>query len=362
MAWARRSPERTVLIVVVPLFLIFAPNIILTRSNLLDIGITYAIFSIALYGVALLYGQVGLLSIAHSAFLGFGAYTAAILLIRADMGFWAALPISALITATAAGILGVPSMRVGGYHFVIVTFAFGAMMVIVATNLGGAEARLGLTGGAQGLDIQESIGSIFGQKFNIALELEPFYYLSLAFLFATMALVYLIVVSPFGRTLRAIRENEVLARSVGVRIGYYKVAAFALSGGFAGVAGALYAYKLRHISPLLFGSFEGVELALMVLLGGSRTILGPVVGAIIVGFLPEFLEEIGLGLSPFERQMVFGGLLIMVITLLPNGLVLGARELYLFLKRSLGSSLASRTSTPVTVPAGEVSDVDDGEG
>ena len=102
-----------------------------------------------------------------------------------------------------------------------------------------------------------------------------------------MATVYVLVASPWGRTLRAIRENEDLARSVGIRIGYYKVIAFAVSGGFAGLAGALYAYKLRHISALLFGSFEGVELALMVLLGGSRTILGPVVGGIIVGFLPR---------------------------------------------------------------------------
>ena len=91
---ARRSPERAILIVVVPLFLIFSPNIILTNSRLLDIGITYTIFSIALYGVGLLYGQVGLLSIAHSAFLGLGAYTAAILLIQTDLGFWISMPMT----------------------------------------------------------------------------------------------------------------------------------------------------------------------------------------------------------------------------------------------------------------------------
>ena len=343
---ARRSPERAILIVVVPLFLIFSPNIILTNSRLLDIGITYTIFSIALYGVGLLYGQVGLLSIAHSAFLGIGAYTAGILLIQADIGFWPAMPISAIFVATLAGILGIPSLRVGGYHFVIVTFAAGAIFVIVATNWGGDDGRLGLTGGAQGLDIQAAAGSVFGQAFDITREQLPYFYLSLGFLFATIGVVYLVIVSPYGRTLRAIRENEELAKSVGIRPGLYKVTAFALSGGFAGVAGALYAYKLRHIAPTLFGSFEGVELALMVLLGGSRTLLGPLVGAIIVGFLPEFLEEIGLGLSPFQRQMIFGLMLIAVITLLPNGLVLGARDLYLYLKRSAASSRAARTTAP----------------
>jgi branched-chain amino acid transport system permease protein len=355
------SPERAVLLISVPILIILAPGI-LASSRLLDIAITYAIFSIALYGVALLYGQVGLLSIAHAALMGIGSYTAAILLIQIDIGFWAVLPICALITAATAGLLGVPSLRMGGYHFVIVTFAFGSLLVIAATNFGGAEARLGLTGGAQGLDIERTVGPLFGQEFNITLEQKPFYYLTIGFLFATIVAIFLLAISPFGRSLRAIRENEVLAKSVGIHTGAYKISAFMVSGGFAGVAGALFAYKLRHITPQLFGSFEGVEFALMVLLGGSLPILGPLVGAMIVGFLPEFLDAIGLGLSPFQRQMVFGLLLIAVITMLPNGLVTGARDLYLYLKHRAISSVRSRPPPPhgggLPEPAVELSDSD----
>ena len=324
----------TALVVVVVLF----PTIV-HSSRFLDVAITYGIFAIALYGLGFLYGQTNYLSIAHSALMGVGAYTAAILFIQAGLGFWAVLPLAALLAMAAALLLGYPALRVSGYHFVIVTFAACELFVLATRNLGGAEARKGLTGGAQGLDITEPVGHIFGQSFDINLELEPFYYLVIAFLFITLVVTQGLVASPLGRTFRAIRENEALARSVGVRANWYKILAFGISGLFAGVAGALFAYKLRHIAPDLFNSFEGVELALMVLLGGSRRLMGPLVGAIIVGFLPEVLDVIGLGLTPFQRQIVFGALLIAVIILLPRGLVQGVADLYGYAKRYLADLL-----------------------
>ena len=119
-----------------------------------------------------------------------------------------------------------------------------------------------------------------------------------------------------------------LAQAVGVNANLYKIWAFTISGMFAGVAGAFYAYKLRHIYPDVFDSFFGVELAMMILIGGSRTLMGPLVGAIIVGFLPEILNLMGLGLGPDEKQIMFGMILIAVIVFLPQGLAVGVGELY----------------------------------
>ena len=332
------TPAQTVLWTALVVLMVLFPTII-NSSRFLDVAITYGIFAIALYGLGFLYGQTNYLSIAHSALMGVGAYTAAILFIQLGFGFWAVLPLAALLAMVAALLLGYPALRVSGYHFVIVTFAACELFVLATRNLGGAEARKGLTGGAQGLDITEPVGQIFGQSFDINLELEPFYYLVIAFLFAAMIVSQVLVSSPLGRTFRAIRENEPLARSVGIRANWYKILAFGISGIFAGVAGALFAYKLRHIAPDLFNSFEGVELALMVLLGGSRRLMGPVIGAIIVGFLPDFLDVIGIGLTPFQRQIVFGAMLIAVIILLPHGLVQGIADLYGYGKRYLADLL-----------------------
>ncbi len=332
------TPAQTVLWTALVVVMVLFPTII-SSSRFLDVAITYGIFAIALYGLGFLYGQTNYLSIAHSALMGVGAYTAAILFIQLGFGFWAVLPLAALLAMVAALLLGYPALRVSGYHFVIVTFAACELFVLATRNLGGAEARKGLTGGAQGLDITEPVGQVFGQSFDINLELEPFYYLVIAFLFAAMIVSQVLVSSPLGRTFRAIRENEPLARSVGIRANWYKILAFGISGIFAGVAGALFAYKLRHIAPDLFNSFEGVELALMVLLGGSRRLMGPVVGAIIVGFLPDVLDVIGIGLTPFQRQIVFGAMLIAVIILLPHGLVQGIADLYGYGKRYLADLL-----------------------
>lgn len=245
------TPAQTVIWTALVIVMVLFPTIV-HSSRFLDVAITYGIFAIALYGLGFLYGQTNYLSIAHSALMGVGAYTAAILFIQAGLGFWAVLPLAALLAMVAALLLGYPALRVSGYHFVIVTFAACELFVLATRNLGGAEARKGLTGGAQGLDITEPVGAIFGQSFDINLELEPFYYLVIAFLFITILVTQGFVASPLGRTFRAIRENEALARSVGIQANWYKILAFGISGLFAGVAGALFAYKLRHIATVSY--------------------------------------------------------------------------------------------------------------
>ena len=269
-----------------------------------------------------------------------GSYTAAILFIQAGLGFWAVLPLAGLLAMAAALLLGYPALRVSGYHFVIVTFAACELFVLATRNLGGAEARKGLTGGAQGLDITEPVGQIFGQSFDINLELEPFYYLVVAFLFITLIVTQILVSSPLGRTFRAIRENEAAwpARSVFGPTGT-RSSPSASAGSSPVSPGRCSPTSSDTSRPTCSTRSKASNLRWMVLLGGSRRLMGPLVGAIIVGFLPEILDVIGIGLTPFQRQIVFGALLIAVIILLPHGLVQGVADLYGLAKRSLGAYL-----------------------
>ena len=139
---ARRelTPAQTIIWTALVVVIVLFPTIV-SSSRFLDVAVTYGIFAICLYGLGFLYGQTNYLSIAHSALLGVGAYTAAILFIQAGLGFWAVLPLAALLAMVAALLLGYPALRVSGYHFVIVTFAACELFVLATRNLGGAEAR-----------------------------------------------------------------------------------------------------------------------------------------------------------------------------------------------------------------------------
>jgi branched-chain amino acid transport system permease protein len=242
-----------------------------------------------------------------------GGYTAAILSNQLGLGFWEALPFSVLLSALAAGLVGLPALRVGGQHYIIITFCFCALLVIALTN-GGT-----FTGAATGLDVWP-ISGFLGVNFA---KLDNLYYLVITALVLTVMVVYALVHSPYGRTLWSIRENEPLARAVGINTNLHKIGVFALSGAFAGLGGILQAYYLRHISPTLYGAFPSLYLALMVMLGGARPLYGPLIGAIIVTFLPE----VG-GLDPIDSRIAYGVGLLLVILLLPSGVSGGILGLY----------------------------------
>lgn len=277
-------------------------------NRMLSLAISAGINIVALYGLSVLFGQTGILSMGHAALVGVGAYAAAILARDTGVGFWMAIPLGGVFAAIAAAIIGVPSLRVSGHHFVIMTFAFGQLLTIVLTNGGD------YTGAATGLDMQLPV-NVFGARAD---DLLPYYFIVLAFVTLSAIASWAIINSSYGRTLRAIRENEKLAASLGINIGRHKIGAFIVSGAFAGVSGVLLAYFLRHISPSQFGSFPSIYLALMVMIGGARLLLGPIAGGILVSFLPEVLN-----LDPVESRILYGVCLIAVILLLPNGLIAG---------------------------------------
>ncbi len=276
--------------------------------RLMSLAITTGITAIALFGLTLQFGQAGIMSVGHAGIMGVGAYTAAILAAQFGFGFWSALPLSVLVSAAAAMLVGLPSLRVGGQHYIIITFCFCALLVIALTN-GGT-----LTGAATGLDVGP-IGTLFGVNLS---RTTNTYALVAGFLLVCAVLVYCLVHSRQGRTLRAIRENPALARAIGIDVNRHKLGVFLLSGAFAGLAGALQAYYLRHISPPLYGAFPSLYLALMIMLGGARFLWGGLIGALIVQFLPEIGH-----LDPIDARIAYGAGLLLVILLLPGGVSAG---------------------------------------
>ena len=279
----------------------------------LSLAVTTGFTAIVLYGLSLQFGQAGIMSVGQAGIMGVGGYTAATLANQLGFGFWQALPFSILLSALAAGLVGLPSLRVGGQHYIIITFCFCALLVIALTN-GGT-----FTGSATGLDVGP-IGGLFGINFG---KLRAMYYLTLVALVITVVLTFTIVHSAYGRTLWSIRENEPLARAVGIDTNLHKIGVFALSGAFAGLGGILQTYYLRHISPQLYGAFPSLYLALMVMLGGARPLYGPLIGAVVVTFLPE----LG-GLDPIDARIAYGAGLLAVILLLPGGVSGGLDALY----------------------------------
>ena len=281
--------------------------------RLMSLATTTCITAIALLGLALQFGQAGIMSVGHAGIMGVGAYTAAILANEAGAGFWPSLPCAMATSAAAAALVGLPALRVGGQHYIIITFCFCALLVIALTN-GGA-----FTGAATGLDVGP-IGSLAGINLS---RTSNTYELVACLMLAATALVALLVHSRYGRLLRSVRENPALARAIGIDVNRLRIGVFALSGALAGLAGALQAYQFRHISPTLYGAFPSLYLALMVMLGGARFLWGPLLGALIVTFLPE----LG-GLDPIDARIAYGVGLLVVILLLPGGVAAGVMALW----------------------------------
>lgn len=301
-------PLRSLLPALVVLAIFTAVPLFGPSNRFLSLATSAGINIVALYGLSVLFGQTGILSMGHAALIGVGAYAAALMARDLGLGFWMALPAGGLVAAAVAAVIGVPSLRVSGHHFVIMTFAFGQLLAIVLTNGGD------LTGAATGLDLQLPIPLLTGASDNLV----PYYLLVVGFVALSAVASWAIIHSSYGRTLRAIRENEKLAASVGIHVGRHKIGAFVVSGVFAGVSGVLLAYFVRHISPGQFASFPSIYLALMVMIGGVRLLLGPIAGGVLVSFLPEVLN-----LDPVESRILYGFCLIAVILLLPNGIIAG---------------------------------------
>ncbi|HVJ24459.1 MAG TPA: ATP-binding cassette domain-containing protein, partial [Burkholderiales bacterium] len=259
---------------------------------------TLGITAIVGVGLNVLLGLTGQVSFGHVGFYALGAYTVAIL---AKWGFWAALPVAALVATLTGALLALPAVRVRGPYLAMVTIAFGFIVENAAV-----EWR-GVTGGQNGLMGTFSPAG-FGER-GVAL-----ISIGLAAL-ATLA-YHLLQKSKFGRAMRAVRDAEVAAESIGLAPVRIKTAAFAISALCAGVAGALFAALSGFVTPSTFAFSQSILFVLVVMIGGAGYVAGPLVGAAIVVLLPEFLAALA-----EYRLLFFGALLLFVLWLAPEGVV-----------------------------------------
>ncbi|GAA4954630.1 branched-chain amino acid transport system permease protein [Nonomuraea thailandensis] len=298
-----------------------APNYYLVYAGALTV--MYAAMSTSWN---LLGGFTGYVSLGHSAFFGLGAYGTGLLVVRLDVPWAVALLASALlVTAFAVGV-GIAAVRVRGASFVIVSLALVSMMNLIV------QGWRSLTGGSTGLQVPSPFPSLHRGQTHIV-----FFHLFLALLALALLSWWYVSRSRFGAGLRAIREDEDKAESLGVPTGAYKVAAFALSALFVALAGGLYALWFGSLDPIfVFSILIASSMVLMSLLGGVRHLYGPLLGALIVAPAGEYFL-IALGETQIHLTAT-GLVLVLVVLFMPDGIL--AR----FTRRRAGPSIPGESA------------------
>jgi branched-chain amino acid transport system permease protein len=272
-----------------------------------------AIYSIVGFGLMMLVGFTGQISLGHAAFLAVGAYTEA-LMQAAGVPFVISISCAALFSAVAGIIVGLPALRLKGIYLAIATLAFNVIVEEIITRW---ES---LTGGNSGKHLKPV--ELFGIKLDTD---TSFYYLCLGLTVLCALACANLLRSPTGRAFVAIRDSEISASCLGVDLAWYKTMSFAFSAALTGVGGALYAHKLAFISPEQFTLFVSIELVTIVILGGIGFLHGAVLGSAFVIVLPQLIsiakDWLPAGLVPTGLQaVVFGVILILFIIFEPLGL------------------------------------------
>jgi branched-chain amino acid transport system permease protein len=272
------------------------------------------IYAIASLGLNLLVGYTGQISFGHNAFAALGGYASAILTTRYAWGAVTAALAGIAMAVAAAAAVGYPTLRLRGHYLAMGTLALGLVTDLLAVQL--EWLTMGFVGIA-------AIPPLALGPFAVE---TPRGYYAVAWSAAALVLggVARVMTSRVGRALRAVRENEDAARALGVDATAYKVLAFTLSAACAALAGSLYAHFVSYVSPEAYGIYMVVLLFTMLFLGGVGSSLGPVLGALVVAFLPELLS----GLKGY-RELVYGCVLLAVLMVAPRGLyaaVLGRRR------------------------------------
>jgi branched-chain amino acid transport system permease protein len=279
-------------------------------TSLVSLGTSAAILATLAYGIGVLLRFLDLPSAGHGALFGVGAYAGGLAMQKLGVGFELGLVFAVVAAAAVGTVMGALSLRTTGLAFLIITIALGELIVLTMRNWEG------LTNGPLGLFVSAT-PTVFGFEFDSAVSR---YYLTLAFLFLTIASVALLAVSRFGHRLVAIRHNESLARSLGLNTFNYKLAVFTFTAAIAGLAGHLYVVHLKAITPELFHALALISVFLMVVMGGVKSSAGPALGAWFVVFLPTWFEPFGLD-DPTRQEMMFGILLVAFMLLAPTGLM-----------------------------------------
>jgi branched-chain amino acid transport system permease protein len=270
------------------------------------------VFAIVAQGSNLIMGVAGQASFAHAAFFGLGAYTSAILSTRYGVALWLTLPASLIVACVVGFALAYPALRVRGFYLALVTLAVNEIFVLVVAQMPD------LLGGAEGITAVPpfALGS-----WSAPDRLSKYYVVWVGAVLAHVSITRLLG-SHFGRVARSLRDSEVGATSVGINLTRAKTRVFAVSAVYMGFAGFLYAHFMQYVGPTSFGLNATILVTSMVVIGGMGDTTGALVGALVLSLLPQWLRGYA-GLEPF----IYGGLLVLIMLVLPVGVVPAARQL-----------------------------------
>lgn len=289
------------------LALLLAAAAMFLNAYWVDVLNSVGLYALLALSLNLILGDAGLFNMGHAAFYAVGAYTAAIINTKYQIPILWALPASGLAAALFGGLVARPVIHLRGDYLLIVTIGMGEIVRIALVN-----DVFGLTGGPNGIfGISRPV--VFGHKIH---EPQDFFWLIWGFVALTVFLFHRLGQSRFGRALNYLREDEVAAEGSGINTARYKLMAFVLGAAWAGMAGSIYAAKMTIISPESFSFWESVVLFMIVILGGSGSIPGVLLGAFLVVGLPEIFRGFATA-----RMLVFGLVMMVMMVFRTQGIL-----------------------------------------
>lgn len=298
--------KRIVITILIAISIVF-PLIFADNQYVLHVMTSAFIFIIAIYGMNLLAGFTGYLSLAHAGFFAIGAYSIGILTTKYEVSYWSAFVLAIVITLVIGTLLGLVALRTKEHFFAIYTLVVGYLIYLVIDKW---DAMTGGVRGLIGIPVPDPIGPL---EFDSAVSM---YYLVLVFLLLAILIATRIVHSLTGRTFIAIRNSEELAQTIGINTMTNKLLSFIISVFFAALAGVLYASLHRFLGPDIAHLPMVFEFLMFLIVGGLGTLSGPIVGTLLITWVTQFLQ----GLEEY-RMLIFGPLLTLIVIFYPSGLV-----------------------------------------
>lgn len=325
--WADNRLLISVIFLVIAIIYPFA----LTKFYFINIGIQTLLYSLLSLGLNVIMGYTGIAVLGMAAFMGIGAYTAAIVMTRLGFSFIPAMLAGVAISFLAGMLIGMPTLRIKGNYIAMVTLGFGEIARIIELNW------INLTGGPFGIKkIPQptifGISTIFGYPLS---KPTSKYFIILLFLVISIILVQNLLNSRHGRALQAIKNDEIAAQAMGINVFHYKLMGFAIAASLAGFAGAFFASYINYIDSSTFSFGQSIQILSMTIMGGLGSIPGSIAGAAFFVVLPEFLRWLGTFVGEWVvqwRLVLYGILLILVIMYKPAGLLGGfdLNQIHLF--------------------------------
>jgi branched-chain amino acid transport system permease protein len=281
---------------------------------ILNLLILVSISAILAVSLNFIIGYAGIYSMAHAAFFGIAAYTGALIALHVSTSLLVAIPVAMALCAILSLVISLPSLRVRGEYFVVASL--GLQMIAVTVFSEWKEVTGGI-GGLAGVPV----ATLFGWQLR---SLESFFAVSLVCLACVTLTVLILARTSFGRSLRAIRDNELAAAAFGKNVALIKTFAVAISSALCGIAGILYAFHVSFVNPESFTIDQSVLIMAMVIIGGTGTVFGPILGALIIHLLPAGLTY--LTFLPARdlaslQQIIYGAAMVLLMIYRPSGLI-----------------------------------------